>query len=38
MFGVKRMGRIRSERIKGITKVGEISKVLEIRLKWCGQP
>ena len=38
MFGVTQMGRIRNERIKGTMKVGEISRVLEIRLKWCGQP
>ena len=35
--GVTKMDRIRSERIRGTTKVGEISKkVQESRLKWYG--
>ena len=37
MSGVTKMDRIRNERIRGTTKVGEIStKVQESRLKWCG--
>ena len=37
MSGVTKMGRIRNERIRGTTKVGEISKkVQESRLKWYG--
>ena len=35
MSGVTKMDRIRNERIRGTTKVGEISKkVPETRLKW----
>ena len=37
MSGVTKMARIRNERIRGKTKVGEISKkVQESRLKWYG--
>ena len=37
MSGVTKMDRIRDERIRGSTKVGEISKkVQESRLKWHG--
>ena len=37
MNGVTKMDRIRNERIRGTTKVGEISKkVQESRLKWYG--
>ena len=37
MSGVTKLDRIRSERIRGTTKVGEISKkVQESRLKWYG--
>ena len=37
MSGVTKLDRIRNERIKGTTKVGEISKkVQESRLKWHG--
>ena len=37
MSGVTKLGRIRNERIRGSTKVGEISKkVQESRLKWDG--
>ena len=37
MSGVTKLDRIRNERIRGTTKVGEISKkVQEIRLKWYG--
>ena len=37
MSGVTKMDRIRNERIRGTTKVGEISKkVQESRLKWYG--
>ncbi len=37
MSGVTKMDRIRNERIRGTTKVGEISKkVQESRLKWHG--
>ena len=37
MSGVSRLDRIRNERIRGTTKVGEISKkVQESRLKWIG--
>ena len=37
MIGVTKMDRIRNERIRGTTKVGEISKkVQESRLKWYG--
>ena len=37
MCGVTKMDGIRNERIRGTTKVGEISnKVQEIRLKWYG--
>ena len=37
MSGVTRLDRIRNERIRGTTKVGEISKkVQESRLKWYG--
>ena len=37
MSGVTKMDRIRNERIRGMTKVGEISKkVQESRLKWYG--
>ena len=37
MSGVTKLDRIRNERIRGTTKVGEISKkVQESRLKWCG--
>ena len=37
MSGVTKMDRIRNERIRGTTKVGEISKKLqESRLKWYG--
>ena len=37
MSGVTKLGRIRNERIRGTTKVGEISKkVQESRLKWYG--
>ena len=37
MSGVTKMNRIRNERIRGTTKVGEISKkVQESRLKWYG--
>ena len=37
MSGVTKMDRIRNERIRGTTMVGEISKkVQESRLKWCG--
>ena len=37
MSGVTKLDRIRNERIRGTTKVGEISKkVPESRLKWCG--
>ena len=38
MSGVTKLDRIRNERIRGTTKVGEISKkVQESRLKWYGQ-
>ena len=37
MSGVAKLDRIRNERIRGATKVGEISKkVQESRLKWYG--
>ena len=37
MSGVTKLDRIRNERIRGTTKVGEISKkVQESRLKWYG--
>ena len=37
MSGVTKLDRIRNERIRGMTKVGEISKkVQESRLKWYG--
>ena len=37
MSGVTKLDRIRNERIRGATKVGEISKkVQESRLKWYG--
>ena len=37
MSGVNKQDRIRHERIRGTTKMGEISnKVQEIRLKWYG--
>ena len=37
MSGVAKLDRIRNERIRGTTKVGEIStKVQESRLKWYG--
>ena len=37
MIGVIKLDRIRNERIRGTTKVGEISKkVHESRLKWYG--
>ena len=37
MSGVAKLDRIRKERIRGTTKVGEISKkVHESRLKWYG--
>ena len=37
MSGVTKLNRIRNERIRGTTKVGEISKkVQESRLKWYG--
>ena len=37
MHGVTKLDRIRNERIRGTTKVGEISKkVQESRLKWYG--
>ena len=37
MIGVTKLDRIRNERIRGTTKVGEISKkVQESRLKWYG--
>ena len=37
MCGVTKLGKIRNERIRGTTKVGEITKkVQEIRLKWYG--
>ena len=37
MSGVTKLDRIRNERIRGTTKVGEISKnVEESRLKWYG--
>ena len=37
MSGVTKMDRIRNERIRGTTKVGEIAKkVQESRLKWYG--
>ena len=37
MSGVTKLDRIRSERIRGTTKVGKISqKVQESRLKWYG--
>ena len=37
MIGVTNLDRIRNERIRGTTKVGEISKkVQESRLKWYG--
>ena len=37
MSGVSKLDRIRNERIRGTTKVGEISKkVQESRLKWYG--
>ena len=37
MSGVTKLDRIRNERIRGTTKVGEIAKkVQEIRLKWYG--
>ena len=37
MSGVTKLDRIRNERIRGTTKVGEISKkVQESRLKWNG--
>ena len=38
MSGATKLDRIRNERIRGTTKVGEISKkVQESRLKWYGQ-
>ena len=38
MSGVTKLDRIRNERIRGTTKVGDISKkVQESRLKWYGQ-
>ena len=38
MCGVTKLDKIRNERIRGTTKVGEITKkVQEIRLKWYGQ-
>ena len=37
MCGVTRLGKIRNERIRGTTKVGEITKkIQERRLKWYG--
>ena len=37
MSGVTKLDRIRNERMRGTTKVGEISKkVQESRLKWYG--
>ena len=37
MSGITKLDRIRKERIRGTTKVGEISKkVQESRLKWYG--
>ena len=37
MIGIARLDRIKNERIRGTTKVGEISKkVQESRLKWYG--
>ena len=37
MSGVTKLGRVRNERIRGTTNVGEISeKVQECRLKWYG--
>ena len=37
MYGVTKLDRIRNERIRGTTKVGEISKkVQESRLEWYG--
>ena len=36
MIGVTELDRIRNERIRGTTKVGEISKRREGRLKWYG--
>ena len=37
MSGVAKLERIRIERIRETTKVGQISKkVQETRLKWCG--
>ena len=37
MCGVTKLEKIRNERIRGTTKVGEITKkVQEIRLKWYG--
>ena len=37
MCGVTKLDKIRNERIRGTTNVGEIAKkVQERRLKWCG--
>ena len=36
MFGVTKLDRIRNERIRGVTKVGETSSKVHESLNWCG--